>query len=146
MMLLRHMAFQWLESQQNGVRTRGACDEMDLLAFPGKNEGAAAYGITVTVRHGGSFIALVRTSSSARRAVLFEKRERNQSRVLARDAFCIDADHPGVYTYSRCTGGIYCGAHRLPVGKTAARESSADVLPVRQRKTSKVDYYNCPRH
>src|SRR5476651_2072060 len=41
---------------------------------------------------------------------------------------------------------IYCGAHRLPAGKTVAKESSANVLPVRQRKTSKVDYYKCPRH
>jgi hypothetical protein len=37
-----NMAFQWMESQQNGVRTRDACDEKDLLAFPGKSESAAA--------------------------------------------------------------------------------------------------------
>jgi hypothetical protein len=103
-MLLRQSGFSGLESQQNGVRTRSARDEKDLLAFPGKSEGAAAYGITVTVRHGGSFTAYARTSSSARRAFLFQRRERNQSRVLARNAIRMDAGNPGVNTLvSRCT-------------------------------------------
>ena len=43
--------------------------------------------------------------------------------------------------------GEYCyGAHRLPAGKTAARDESAGVLPVRQRNYSKIDNYWSPRH
>jgi hypothetical protein len=99
-----NVAFQWMESQQNGVRTRGVRDEKYLLAFLGKSESDAAYGITVTVRHGGSFIAYARTSSSARRDFLFERRERNQSRVLARNAIRMDAGHPGVYTRFKVHG------------------------------------------
>ncbi|MEW6343313.1 MAG: hypothetical protein AB1704_21860 [Pseudomonadota bacterium] len=43
-------------------------------------------------------------------------------------------------------GEIYCGAHRLPDGKTAAKRKSAGVLRVRQRNYSKIDNCNCPRH
>jgi hypothetical protein len=38
------------------------------------------------------------------------------------------------------------GAHRLPAGKTAAREYSAGVLLVRRKNRSKIDYCYCPRH
>ena len=34
----------------------------------------------------------------------------------------------------------------LPAGGTAARGRGADVLPVRQRNCSKIDYCYCPRH
>jgi hypothetical protein len=45
------------------------------------------------------------------------------------------------------TAENYCGAHRLPAGRTAAKEESRrGVVPVRQKNDSKVDYYNCPRH
>ena len=41
----------------------------------------------------------------------------------------MDAGYPGVNTLVQGARSIYCGAHRLPAGKTAARESSANVLP-----------------
>lgn len=38
------------------------------------------------------------------------------------------------------------GAHRLPAGRTAARDEARDVLPFRQSNSSMVDYCRCPRH
>jgi len=48
-----------------------------------------------------------------------------------------------------CTGKVlrkYYDAHRLPAGKTAAREFERGVLPVRQLNNPEVDDYKCPRH
>jgi hypothetical protein len=38
------------------------------------------------------------------------------------------------------------GAHRLPVGKTAAERKERDVLQVRQQNGSKIDDIDYPRH
>ena len=52
----------------------------------------------------------------------FQRRERNQSRVSARNAIRMDAGNPGVNTLFQGARSIYCGAHRLPAGMTAAEK------------------------
>ncbi|MGF6289820.1 hypothetical protein QFZ98_001653 [Paraburkholderia youngii] len=42
--------------------------------------------------------------------------------------------------------GSYCGAHRLPAGRTAAKEGSRRASCRSGKSYSKVDYCNCPRH
>jgi hypothetical protein len=81
-------------------------DERGLLASLGKGKSGATYKATngmngttratVTVWHCGSFVAFERASSTARRIDQLAGREREQSRVVARDVIRLDVSHPCV--------------------------------------------------
>jgi len=74
-------------------------------------------------------------------------RKRTRPRVDARDAVsCVRA-------LSLRPDSANQGARRVTTARTVCllagrrlKERSADVLPVRQRNCSKVDYCRCPRH
>ena len=58
-------------------------------------------------------IAYARTSSSARRAFPAARRERNQSRGSARNAFCMDAGNPSVNTLVSRVHGVFNAARTV---------------------------------
>jgi hypothetical protein len=131
-----------LEASRPGVPAHHAHGPDVLLASFRQRKGRAAYGTTVRVWHGVLLIVATRKAAPGcmgARKRSRELRSRHECHASARNR-CVRM------TLIKVHGESDYGAHRLPAGKTAAREYSAGVLLVRRKNRSKIDYCYCPRH